>query len=284
MVMKALEERFGVDGAEERSDGGVPGVEILLPYMYSRGYRQGRLSLSRLVELVSTAPAKFFGVESRKGRLEVGLDESAGDPEERRLARSRQTGDDHQLVARQGQVDVFDTKKMEKQETHDVSQNPIYAIEFSPDNSAIAIGDEEGVVQMGDVIGSDLFLTSSLASQRSRINKIKFSPDGKLMATASLDGTVQMWVIERMDKMLPVAFKDHDDYVWSIEFSPSSDYLLAGTKDGILKLWPTKPELMAKDLCQYLIRNMTRKEWDRYVGEDIEYVNTCEEAGVSLEE
>ena len=179
-----------------------------------------------------------------------------------------------------GQIDIWNTNNMDKLESHKVSDKPIYAIEFSGDNRIIAIGDEDGVVQLGDMIENDFFLTRSLSSQRSRINKIRFSPDGELLATASLDGTVQMWVLSRMDKMLPVAFKDHQDYVWSIEFNSSSEYLLAGTKDGVLKLWPTKPDLMAEDLCKYLYRNMTKGEWDRYVGDDINYVNTCEKAGV----
>ena len=54
--------------------GGVPGVETLLPYMYSEGYRKGRLSLNRMLEVISSAPAAFFGIESRKGRIEVGFD------------------------------------------------------------------------------------------------------------------------------------------------------------------------------------------------------------------
>ncbi len=54
--------------------GGVPGVELLLPYLYSEGYRKGRLTLGRLVELISTAPATFFGIDSRKGRLAPGYD------------------------------------------------------------------------------------------------------------------------------------------------------------------------------------------------------------------
>lgn len=54
--------------------GGVPGVEILLPYLYSEGYRAGRLNLVRLAEVVAAAPARFFGIESRKGRLAPGLD------------------------------------------------------------------------------------------------------------------------------------------------------------------------------------------------------------------
>ena len=54
--------------------GGVPGVELLLPYLYSEGYRKGRISLGRMLEVVCSAPAAFFGIESRKGRLAPGHD------------------------------------------------------------------------------------------------------------------------------------------------------------------------------------------------------------------
>lgn len=54
--------------------GGVPGVEILLPYLYSEGVAKGRITLERLVEITAAAPARFFGVEGKKGRLAPGFD------------------------------------------------------------------------------------------------------------------------------------------------------------------------------------------------------------------
>ena len=123
-------------------------------------------------------------------------------------------------------------------------------------DKTIAVGNEDGVIYVGELLGNDFKFTRSLSGQKSRINSIEFSPDGKLLATASLEGTVQLWVMSQIDKMLPVVFKDHDDYVWDIAFSPDSDYLLAGTKDGEIKLWPTRPDFMAQDICKYLIRNM----------------------------
>ncbi|MEN8144446.1 MAG: allantoinase AllB [Gemmatimonadota bacterium] len=54
--------------------GGVPGVELSLPYLYSEGVRGGRITLERLTELTASAPARFFGIEQRKGRLEPGFD------------------------------------------------------------------------------------------------------------------------------------------------------------------------------------------------------------------
>lgn len=53
---------------------GIPGVELLLPYLYSAGYCSGRLTLRRLIELTATAPARLLGIDHRKGRIERGFD------------------------------------------------------------------------------------------------------------------------------------------------------------------------------------------------------------------
>ncbi len=54
--------------------GGVPGVELSLPYLYSEGVLKGRITLERLAEITASAPARFFGIERRKGRIMPGLD------------------------------------------------------------------------------------------------------------------------------------------------------------------------------------------------------------------
>lgn len=54
--------------------GGVPGVELMVPYLYSEGVRKGRITLERMVQLVSSEPARFFGCGRRKGRLEPGFE------------------------------------------------------------------------------------------------------------------------------------------------------------------------------------------------------------------
>lgn len=63
---------------------GIPGVEPRLNLLYSEGVAKGRLTLSRWVDLVSTAPAKFFGLAPRKGNLNPGADADIVlfDPEE----------------------------------------------------------------------------------------------------------------------------------------------------------------------------------------------------------
>ncbi len=53
---------------------GAPGVETRLSLLYDGGVRTGRISANRFVQLVSTAPAKLFGLFPRKGTVAVGSD------------------------------------------------------------------------------------------------------------------------------------------------------------------------------------------------------------------
>ncbi len=53
---------------------GFPGVETLLPLMLSEGHVRRGVPLDRIVDLVSTTPAKLFGLYPRKGVIAVGAD------------------------------------------------------------------------------------------------------------------------------------------------------------------------------------------------------------------
>jgi len=53
---------------------GLPGVETMLPLMYSEGVGKRRLSLKQLVALTSTNPAKLFGLYPQKGVVAGGSD------------------------------------------------------------------------------------------------------------------------------------------------------------------------------------------------------------------
>ena len=53
---------------------GVFGVAARLPLVFHEGVTKGRISVSKFVELVSTAPARQFGLFPRKGTIAVGSD------------------------------------------------------------------------------------------------------------------------------------------------------------------------------------------------------------------
>ena len=53
---------------------GIPGTETMVPVIISEGYNKGRLSLHRLVEVLSTSAAKHYGLYPKKGALLPGSD------------------------------------------------------------------------------------------------------------------------------------------------------------------------------------------------------------------
>src|SRR5438128_373897 len=53
---------------------GAPGLENRLAMIHEFGVRAGRISLNRMVELLSTSPARYFGLYPRKGTIAVGSD------------------------------------------------------------------------------------------------------------------------------------------------------------------------------------------------------------------
>ena len=89
-------DRMGVEKAEalhgvsfDKVSNGAPGIETLLSIAYGLGVARGRLSVERMVDLLSTTPARLFGLE-RKGAIEVGRDGDMVlfDPAARRVVRA----------------------------------------------------------------------------------------------------------------------------------------------------------------------------------------------------
>jgi dihydropyrimidinase len=64
---------LGIDDFTKIPNGG-PGIENRLQLLHHHGVGKGNFSINRFVELVSTAPARIFGMYPRKGVLAVGSD------------------------------------------------------------------------------------------------------------------------------------------------------------------------------------------------------------------
>ena len=148
----------------------------------------------------------------------------------------------------------------------------VYSVAFSSDGNYVVSGDETGIVKVYSLLENKL--VAVLADHKARINDIKFSVDNKLMATASFDGTVRLWDFNNLNEE-PLIFRDHDMWVWSVGFSQDGNKLFAGCVDNLIRVWPTNMDFMTDQICGRIKRNMTGKEWYRYVASDIPYELTC---------
>src|SRR5439155_1511017 len=57
----------------DKISNGAPGIETLLALVYSGGVARKRITVERMVDLLSTTPARLFGFGS-KGAIEPGRD------------------------------------------------------------------------------------------------------------------------------------------------------------------------------------------------------------------
>jgi dihydropyrimidinase len=75
---------FGINRFHQCPNG-IPGIEPRLSLIFSEGVAKGRISFPRWVELVSTGPAKLFGLSPQKGHIAPGADADLVlfDPEEK---------------------------------------------------------------------------------------------------------------------------------------------------------------------------------------------------------
>jgi dihydropyrimidinase len=71
----AVSDRYEKVGTTvEAMQAGQAAIELRLPVLFQMGVQEDRISANRFVELISTNPAKLFGLWPRKGDLAVGSD------------------------------------------------------------------------------------------------------------------------------------------------------------------------------------------------------------------
>lgn len=171
-----------------------------------------------------------------------------------------------------GKVIIYDLKNNTSSSLSDEKNNVVYALTFSNDGSLIATGDLQGNVKIWNLASKELLNT--LSGHNARVNEIKFSPNDKMLASASYDHSIHLWSMTDLNEA-PIILKDQTDWVMSMAFSPDGETLIAGCKDNLIRVYPTKSSTMADQICSKISRNMSQKEWNTYVGQDIPYEKTC---------
>ncbi len=68
------EQKVAWNGDFRKIPFGMPGVETMVPLMYTEGVSNRGMPINQFVALVSTNPAKLFGMYPQKGALKVGSD------------------------------------------------------------------------------------------------------------------------------------------------------------------------------------------------------------------
>lgn len=151
-------------------------------------------------------------------------------------------------------------------------KNTIFSIAINSTGSRLAFVDKNGSLRIMDARNNNIIRT--IAAHSVRIMDVKFSPDDKQIATSSWDKTVKIWDAVNLGNR-PITISKHEKWVLSVAFSPDGKYLISSGEDGNIYFWPTHASQMADQMCGRTNRNLTQREWESYIGYDINYQKTC---------
>ena len=145
-------------------------------------------------------------------------------------------------------------------------------VAFSPDGLTLASAGADGIISLR-AIGATPGRPVALIGHEGPIRSIAFSADGSRLISGGDDKTVRI----RLDdpSARPMTLAGSKTGLRSVVFHPDGLSALSLSADGELRQWELRTERLASALCGMVLRNLTRSEWDRFVGADIEYERTC---------
>ena len=107
-----------------------------------------------------------------------------------------------------------------------------------------------------------------LVGHSSRVSRINF--DSNRIFTSSYDGTVRYWNINS-EKMEPIPILNSRQWIISLSFDRTHHYIWTGDQNGNLTETLIDITDMATILKSKIKRNLTREEWNYYIGRNIPY-------------
>lgn len=110
-----------------------------------------------------------------------------------------------------------------------------FSLSFSPDSRYLAIGMENGEIEIIDIHTEELYAYLSIphADDFSVVNyvrSVQFSPDGERLACGTVDGRVRIFNLINNTK--EAEYHAHSDQVISISFSPDGCHLVSNSYDN----------------------------------------------------
>jgi WD40 repeat protein len=111
------------------------------------------------------------------------------------------------------------------------------------------------------------------------IDLITFNSDFSMLATSSWDKTIKFYNYHEFFELANTVggfehLKNLNQRIRSLIFTDDNE-LIAGLSDKSIRVWETSSPKIALKICDRVKRNMTIKEWNDMVGQEIPYEKTC---------
>ena len=200
----------------------------------------------------------------------------------------RPDGEQLAVVSDNNFVRIFDATSDHAEEGEPIESidAPILTVTFSPDGDRLATGTTAGVVQQWSTSSHEP-VGPALKNHTGPVGGVTYSPDGSLLATSTLGfSRNRLWNAETgaalgqelVSGRTPSTFSTFDiEHLQGSRpaFSPDGRSVAVPSFDGTTAVWDLEPTRWLEAACDLVGRNLTRDEWDQYMG-SFSYRATCD--------
>ena len=134
----------------------------------------------------------------------------------------------------------------------------------NPKEGLAAYGTSDGTIFLTDRLGH----IHRLVGHLSQVSKLKFN--GRRLYSSSYDRKLLFWMIgENQNK--PITLLQANSWLTDFTFDDAQNYIWTGESNGTVTQYLISLPLISQRLKKNVRRNLTRDEWDYYVGKGIPY-------------
>jgi len=134
----------------------------------------------------------------------------------------------------------------------------------SKNENLSAYGMADGTIYLVDVGGK----VDKLVGHLSRVTNMKFN--GKRLYSSSFDGKLLFWLTSD-SQIKPITLFQSASWLNCFTFDNRKEFIWAGGLNGNISQYLISLPLIAQRLKNNVNRNLTKEEWDHYVGKGIPY-------------
>ena len=150
----------------------------------------------------------------------------------------------------------------------------VTGVAFGPDGTVLGTASQREI-RLWDVTTHRQIGMPLVGHERRRlVFGLDFGPDnGRTVASSSFDGTITLW--DASNRRQFGHLQGRHGPLLGLSFDRDGKSLAVGAQDGAVVLWKVDVGLWQSLACSIANRNLSRIEWEQYVGEKIPYVAVC---------
>jgi WD40 repeat protein len=141
-------------------------------------------------------------------------------------------------------IKIFDALTGACVATYD-TQRSVRTIAFSPDDSFLVSGLDDGTVNLLDAQTGNLIQT--FRGHTGTITSVAFSPCGTMIASSAIDRTIRIWSVS--SGSCQCYLEGHSDVVLAVSWSANGDQVISGSSDTTVRTWD-----ISRKICSNIIR------------------------------